>query len=170
MYYADNIIVITSVVSVVIIIVLTCAVASLIIFALVFVRIKRKRALQHDYDYAIPQLPKGIQDQQQNTVDGRQESSIDVSNTFPLATTTSNECEPAESNSLYATIGDVEEDVCIRMDENSAYQPSTNFSFARNPAYGTNVGIAPEIETEDNAAYHCNIAILWFLVDNKLML
>ena len=126
--------------------VLAVAVATLTIFALVFVRVKRKRAalLRHDYDYAIPQLPKSIQNQQQNTTDGRQESGI---NTFPLASTTSHEGEPTELNSLYATIGDTDADVCIRMDENSvAHQSSTNFSFARNPAYGTDVGIAHEIE------------------------
>ena len=82
---------------------------------------------------------------------------VNVSNT--LASTTSHvgdEHETSKSNSLYATIGDVEEDVCIRMDENSAYQPTdASFSFGRNPAYGTNVAIAPEIETEQNAAYHC---------------
>ena len=161
--YAD-IIVTISVVSVAIIMVL--AVAIIVTFALVFVRVKRKRAalLQHDYDYPIPQLPKGIQNQQQNeimhTMDGRQESSIDIFNTSLFARTTSKEGEPADSDSFYATIGDTKADVRIRMNENSAYQSSTNFSLARNPAYGTNVDIAPGIETKENAAYHCDIAIL----------
>ena len=57
---------ITSVVPVVIIVVV--AVATLAIFALVFVKRKRAALLQHEYDYAIPQLPKGIQDQQQNAI------------------------------------------------------------------------------------------------------
>lgn len=48
------------------------------------------------------------------------------------------------------------------MEENSAYQPSTrDFTFARNLVYRTNVGITPEIETEENAAYHCdNVRLL----------
>ena len=37
--------------------------------------------------------------------------------------------------------------------ENVSYQPSTNFSLEKNPAYGTNVSIAPEIETSENIAY-----------------
>ena len=36
---------------------------------------------------------------------------------------------------------------------NVSYQPSTNFDFERNPAYRTNVAIAPEIETRENIAY-----------------
>ena len=131
-----------SVVPVVTIMVL--AVAAIVIFALVFVGVRRKRAalLQHDYDdmYPVPQLLQSIKDQQQiNTIDGRQESSIDAS---PFA----NEGEGADSNPLYVTIPDTEADICVRMEENSAYQPSTcYFTFVRNPAYGTNVGIAPEI-------------------------
>jgi hypothetical protein len=37
--------------------------------------------------------------------------------------------------------------------ENVSYQPSTRFSLERNPAYGTNIAIAPEIETSANIAY-----------------
>ena len=47
----------------------------------------------------------------------------------------------------------------FKMDRNSSYQHSTNFIFARNPAYGTSISMAPKIETEENAAYHCDIAI-----------
>ena len=36
---------------------------------------------------------------------------------------------------------------------NASYQPSTNFNLERNSAYGTNVAIAPEIETSENTAY-----------------
>ena len=36
---------------------------------------------------------------------------------------------------------------------NVSYQPSTNLNFERNFAYGTNVAIAPEIETSENIAY-----------------
>lgn len=36
---------------------------------------------------------------------------------------------------------------------NVSYQPSTSFNFQRNSAYGTNVAIAPEIETTENIAY-----------------
>ena len=152
--YAD--IVTTSVISSGIVIIVVLAVVG---FALMFVGVRRKRAalLQHDYDdmYPVPQLAQSIKDQQQiNTIDGRQEHSIDVFNTPPFA----NEGEPADSNSLYATIPDTEADVCVRMEENSAYQPSTNFVFATNPAYGTNIGTAPEIETEENTAYHCDIS------------
>ena len=40
------------------------------------------------------------------------------------------------------------------MQQNSSYLPSTNFSgITTNPAYGTNVAIAPEILTEMNEAY-----------------
>ena len=40
------------------------------------------------------------------------------------------------------------------MQQNSSYLPSTNVSdLAVNPAYGTNVAIAPEILTEQNEAY-----------------
>ena len=42
----------------------------------------------------------------------------------------------------------------VQMQENSSYHPSTTFSdFAPNPAYGTNIVIAPEILTEQNEAY-----------------
>jgi hypothetical protein len=34
--------------------------------------------------------------------------------------------------------------------ENVSYQPSTRFSLERNPAYGTSIAIAPEIETSAN--------------------
>lgn len=69
--------------------------------------------LQRDYDesdmYPVPQLPQSIKDQQQiNTIDERQESSINVFNTSPFA----NEGEPADSNSLYTTIPDPEADLC----------------------------------------------------------
>jgi hypothetical protein len=41
--------------------------------------------------------------------------------------------------------------------ENVSYQPSTRFSLERNPAYGTDIAIAPEIETTQNIAYeHSN--------------
>ena len=135
------------------------AVIGVIICTLVFVGVRRKQAALktshniNDDRHPIPRLLP--QDQQQiSTIDGRQESSILDLNNSPFA----NEGEPAESNLLYATIPDTEVDVHIRMDENSAYQPSTNFLFATNPAYGTNIGIAPEIETEENAAYHSDIS------------
>ena len=125
---SSNTIVISSVVSVVLIVALAVVAAAIIIFALVFVRVKRKRAalLQRDYyDDTIPQSPiaKSVQDKK----DGGRESSIDASY---LSISTSNKCEPEDSDSLYATIGDAEaeNDVCIIMNENSAYQPSTNFS------------------------------------------
>ena len=41
----------------------------------------------------------------------------------------------------------------VRMQENVSYQPSTNFIFATNPAYETDIAIAPEIPTEENVAY-----------------
>ena len=42
---------------------------------------------------------------------------------------------------------------------NASYQPSTNFNLDRNSAYGTNVAIAPEVETSENTAYeHSNVA------------
>ena len=47
---------------------------------------------------------------------------------------------------------------------NVLYQPSTRFQLERNPAYNTNVAIAPEIETSENVAYeHCesnNISLI----------
>jgi hypothetical protein len=43
--------------------------------------------------------------------------------------------------------------VHVQMQENASYQPSTNFEFVANPAYGTDIAIAPEIPTEDNIAY-----------------
>ena len=52
-----------------------------------------------------------------------------------------------------AAAGDTTGGYGIRTQENSAYLPSTNFSLAINEAYATNVGIAPEIETEENIAY-----------------
>ena len=36
---------------------------------------------------------------------------------------------------------------------NVSYQPSTNFNIESNSAYGTNVAIAPEIQTSENIAY-----------------
>ena len=44
--------------------------------------------------------------------------------------------------------------------ENVSYQPTTSFSQERNPAYGTNVAIAPEIETSENIAYEHSKSIL----------
>ena len=46
----------------------------------------------------------------------------------------------------------------VRMQENASYQPSTKFVLIANPAYGTDIAIAPEISTEDNIAYQhmCN--------------
>ena len=41
----------------------------------------------------------------------------------------------------------------LNITANVSYQPSTNFDFERNPAYRTNVAIAPEIETHENIAY-----------------
>ena len=46
-----------------------------------------------------------------------------------------------------------EETVHVQMQENALYQPSTNFVLFANPAYGTDIAIAPEIPTEDNIAY-----------------
>jgi hypothetical protein len=44
--------------------------------------------------------------------------------------------------------------------ENVSYQPSTRFSLERNVAYGTDIAIAPEIETTQNIAYeHSNSTI-----------
>ena len=126
---------ITAVISVTLITV-ALAIAIIVIFALAFVRVKR--GAEHDYDYAIPWSLNG-----------------NSTNVEPFASN-----NLSVHNSLYATIEDVEEDVRMRMGENSAYQPSTSFSFARNSAYGTNVSIAPEIETEENAAYHCDTTIL----------
>ena len=135
-----------SVVSSVAVVVLL-AVIGVVICILMFVgaNYKRKRAalLQNDYDdiHLMPQLPQNKSDEQQ--IDGRQESSIDVLNSSPFA----NEGEPAENNS------DTRADFHMQMDENSAYQPSTNFVFATNPVFGTNAGTAPDIEfeTEGNA-------------------
>ena len=44
--------------------------------------------------------------------------------------------------------------------ENVSYQPSTRFSLERNPAYETDIPIAPEIETDANIAYESNIQSL----------
>ena len=41
----------------------------------------------------------------------------------------------------------------VQMQKNTSYQPSTSFVCFNNPAYGTDVAIAPEIPTEDNIAY-----------------
>ena len=48
-----------------------------------------------------------------------------------------------------------EETVYVQMQENASYQPlaNTNFVLSANPAYGTDIAIAPEIPTEDNIAY-----------------
>ena len=48
-----------------------------------------------------------------------------------------------------------EETVHVQMQENASYQPlaNTNFVLFTNPAYGTDIAIAPEIPTEDNIAY-----------------
>ena len=136
------------------------AVAAIVIITviLVLVRVKRKRAalLQHDYDDIILcQMPQERDQQQIYTIDGRQESNVDAlrSNTSPFV----NEGESTKSNS---TIPDTKAVIDIRTNENSAYQPSTNSNFllAMNPAYGTiNISTAPEIETEENIAYHCDI-------------
>ena len=44
--------------------------------------------------------------------------------------------------------------------ENISYQPSTRFSLERNPAYGTDIAIAPEIETNASIAYKSNVQSL----------
>ena len=44
--------------------------------------------------------------------------------------------------------------------ENVSYQPRTRFSLERNPAYGTDIAIAPEIETGANIAYQSNVQSL----------
>ena len=48
-----------------------------------------------------------------------------------------------------------DETVHIQMQENATYRPSTiaNIVLFSNPAYGTDIAIAPEIPTEDNIAY-----------------
>ena len=39
---------------------------------------------------------------------------------------------------------------------NVSYQPSsTCFNIERNPAYGTDIAVAPEIETSENITYEC---------------
>ena len=45
----------------------------------------------------------------------------------------------------------------LQLQENVSYQPSTNFTFATNSAYGADIAIAPEIDTEGNMAYECNV-------------
>ena len=53
-----------------------------------------------------------------------------------------------------STTCDSEETAHVQMQENTSYQPSTNFVYFNNPAYVTNnIAIAPEILTEDNSAY-----------------
>ena len=52
-----------------------------------------------------------------------------------------------------STTCDSEETAHIQMQDNTSYQPSTNFFYFNNPAYGTYIAIAPEIPTEDNSAY-----------------
>ena len=49
----------------------------------------------------------------------------------------------------------------IRMLENELYQPSlvASITLGQNPAYATNVAIAPEIETEENIAYQHNLNV-----------
>lgn len=145
------------IISVISAVIVVLAVGIIVICAVVFSirRSKRQSVLRHDYDYPIVMLQRQqrTQDQQQVHIDGnlRQESSFNVYNAT-LATT---EGEVAESNSHrnYTTAG------MFKMDRNSSYQHSTNFIFARNPAYGTSISMAPKIETEENAAYHCDIAI-----------
>ena len=44
-------------------------------------------------------------------------------------------------------------EVHVQLQENASYQPSTNFDFTANLAYGTDIAIAPEIPTEANIAY-----------------
>ena len=130
--------------AVIVVLAIIITVATLIIITSVFIRIRRKRAALLQHEYEIPQMPEMILDQQRNTIDRRQEHSIlNVSNA--LAST---ESEPTELDSLYATIGEREANICIIMNANSAYQASTNFSFVKNPAYATNAGGANELRRE----------------------
>ena len=67
--------------------------------------------------------------------------------------------EPREDSTAENTNGELRvpsPDVAV----NASYQPSTNFNLERNSAYGTNVAIAPEIETSENIAYEHNKSIL----------
>ena len=45
----------------------------------------------------------------------------------------------------------------LHLQENVSYQPSTKFTLATNLAYGADIAIAPEVETERNMAYECNV-------------
>ena len=44
----------------------------------------------------------------------------------------------------------------VDVHKNASHQPSTNFIFERNSAYGTDIAITPEIETGENVAYKHN--------------
>ena len=124
--------------AVIVVLAIIITVATLISITSVFIRIRRKRAALLQHEYEIPQMPEMILDQQRNTIDRRQEHSI-------LNALASTESEPTELDSLYATIGEREANICIIMNANSAYQASTNFSFVKNPAYATNAGGANKL-------------------------
>ena len=68
---------------------------------------------------------------------------------------TSSEGEKMVENDVTVGTETEESTICtgVTMQENESYQPSTNFDFTANPAYETDIAIAPEIPTEDNVAY-----------------
>ena len=116
---------------VIIILLLTITIIAIIILVL---KKRSSRSSEHDYDY------------------------IDVQPLLLSRNTSASEGEPIESRSPDATTvqsGDTDSDAGdgIRMQENCVHRPVTNFIFTINQAYGNNIAIAPEIETENNIAY-----------------
>lgn len=116
---------------VIIILLLTIITIAIIILVL---KKRSSRSLEYDYDY------------------------IDVQPLLLPQNTSTSEGEPIEPSSPdavspNATTGETDGVCDIRMQVNSAHQLVTNFIFTINQAYGNNIAIAPEIETEDNIAY-----------------
>ena len=126
------------------------AVVGVVIFALVFLRVIENDAPCFNMIMMIIwiQFPQSIKDQKQlNTIDGRQENSLDVFNTFPLSF--ASEGEPA--------ILDREADVDCKWIKTVHISTALTFICHKSSIiyyYRTSVGIAPEIETEENATYH----------------
>ena len=98
------------------------------------------------YDYI--DIPPAVLPRTMQTIDSELYETIDFS---------SNQMSNAESNE--GTAVEIEPSSVtgtgarVLMQENPSYQPSTDFTFAANPAYGTNIANAPEITTEDNVAH-----------------
>ena len=102
----------------------------------------------------------GIMSQNQPAIDGPLDAAVNCTRPSGRLRTT-DETEPPvnlQAGVITTELTDVEDQVNeprMNIMVNVSYQPSTCFNFERNPACGTDIAVAPEIETSENIAYEC---------------